>query len=117
VPLGIVEGEKADAALFPDSILSVLVMTFIPVSLSVTRQIIRLDGVQLGDFLVGEAEFLEHLVGVLADGRGVATILLGVRDSATGWPTKVCCLPSGLVAFCAIPRCLTCSSAKVWSMV
>ena len=45
---------------------------------------------QLGDLIVRKAEFLEHFVGVLADVPAArAAILLGVRDSVIGWPTKV----------------------------
>src|SRR5476651_860685 len=34
-----------------------------------TAKLYRFDGVQLGDFVVGKAEFLEHFIGVLADLR------------------------------------------------
>ena len=72
---------------------------------------------QLCDFIVGEAEFLEHLVGVLAEfgrrGRDLAR-RARQRERLTD---EGLFLAVGPVAFFAIPKCLTCSSANTWSIV
>ena len=46
-------------------------------------------GVLKRDDLVGvEPKFRKYLVGLFAELRRRATILLGVRNSMTGWPTS-----------------------------
>src|SRR5205814_1052900 len=47
---------------------------------------------------------------------GRAAILLGVRDSVTGWPTSWMCRFSSLGTCWAMPRCLTWASSNIWSM-
>ena len=47
---------------------------------------------------------------------GGATSRLGVRDSVTGWPTKVIAALSFASTGCAMPMCLTCGSANIWSI-
>ena len=47
---------------------------------------------------------------------GRAAILLGVRDSVTGWPTSRIWRFSSLGTCWAMPRCLTWASSNIWSI-
>jgi hypothetical protein len=43
---------------------------------------------QHADLIPRKSKLGEHIVGLLAEFRGRATIVLGVRDSVTGWPAR-----------------------------